>query len=340
MEAAHPPVVTSVNYQLQPVVIFNGNNWSIFHAAFTNYARQQGFYTMLGDDGVQEPDGDGADRWRQRMAQATTALTSGWVSQNILSLFRYSNDENANSIWRKLNKHYGNITDIRQMSLRDRAERLKQKNDESLMDWLGNLNSRVADLAASGHECDDTYRKQLVRHNCNQRYHPLVQQILLVNPQQTYEDFSMALLETAADNEELFRNGDRAYFSSNNRGRNGGRHRHQSGGRFNSGRFEHQHSNAGRNRSSGIRNNNSRGNARRGNSQRGNNNNRSRETCHTCGGRGHFSRDCANNQRRNHRAHNAQEQVFNQQSNSHLQHLLILSVQTLIKQLDCNGSVS
>ena len=75
MEAA-APVVATVNYQLQPVVCFTGKNWSMFHAAFVNYARQQGFYTMLGEEGANEPQENG-DRWRQRMAQATTAITSG-----------------------------------------------------------------------------------------------------------------------------------------------------------------------------------------------------------------------------------------------------------------------
>ena len=124
-----PPVVASVNYQLQPVVTFNGTNWSVFHSAFTNYARQQGFYQMLGEDGRAEPEGDGAERWRQRMAQATTALTSGWVSSNVLCLFKYENDDNANTIWRRLCDFFGNVKDIRQMSLRDRAERLKQRDN-------------------------------------------------------------------------------------------------------------------------------------------------------------------------------------------------------------------
>ena len=91
------PVVATVNYQLQPVICFNGKNWSTFYAAFTNYARQQGFYTMLGDEGANEPNEQG-ERWRQRMAQATTALTSGWVSLNILATFKHNNTDNANVV--------------------------------------------------------------------------------------------------------------------------------------------------------------------------------------------------------------------------------------------------
>ena len=49
------PVVATVNYQLQPVVTFTGNNWATFSAAFTNYARQQGFYGMLCEEGDNEP---------------------------------------------------------------------------------------------------------------------------------------------------------------------------------------------------------------------------------------------------------------------------------------------
>ena len=76
---AEAPIVAQVNYSLQPVVQFNGENWSTFSAAFVNYARQQGFYGMLGDEGAREPE-QNAERWRQSMAQATTALCSGWVS--------------------------------------------------------------------------------------------------------------------------------------------------------------------------------------------------------------------------------------------------------------------
>ena len=226
---AQAPVVATVNYQLQPVICFTGKNWSIFHAAFVNYARQQGFYTILGEEGVNEPN-ENADRWRQRMAQATTAITSGWVSQNILAAFRHENDDNANTIWRRLTAHYANVTDIRQLSLRDRAERYRQRDNETMMDFLGHLNMRVADLAASGQQCDSTYRKQLVRNNCNSRFRPLITQILLINPNQSYEDFTLALLEAAADSEEYVHshnNNDRAYFSNSNRSRGyRGRHEH------------------------------------------------------------------------------------------------------------------
>ena len=65
------PVVAHVNYQLQPVVVFDGRNWAMFQAAFENYARQQGFYEVLGDDGAEEPQDpkiqhDGARRWRKQ----------------------------------------------------------------------------------------------------------------------------------------------------------------------------------------------------------------------------------------------------------------------------------
>jgi hypothetical protein len=143
------PVVAQVHYQLQPVVAFTGSNWAMFHAAFTNYARQQGFFAMLGREGDEEPN-ENAERWRQRMAQATTALTSGWVNEEVLSIFRYSNTDNANTIWRRMNLYYGNITDIRQMRLRDVAERHRQAADESLISWMGSLNIKVSDLEASG----------------------------------------------------------------------------------------------------------------------------------------------------------------------------------------------
>ena len=123
--------IANVTYSLQPVVQFNGDNW----ATFLNYARQQGFYDLLGEDGVNEPR-ENPERWRQRMAQATTALCSGWVSDRVLPVFQYTSDENANSIWRRISSHYNNVTDIRSLSLRDRAEGFKQ-TDKPLMDWLG-----------------------------------------------------------------------------------------------------------------------------------------------------------------------------------------------------------
>ena len=168
-------IVASVNYQLQPVVKFTGDNWAMFSAAFINYARQQGFYGMLCEKGNHEPN-EHVERWRQKMGQATTALTSGWVSDYILGLFRYSNRENANVIWGRMHKHYSNVTDVRQMRLRERAEGCKQQENEQLMIWLSNLNTRVAELEATGFEADHTYRKSLVRHNSNNRYRPLIQQ--------------------------------------------------------------------------------------------------------------------------------------------------------------------
>ena len=79
------PVIANVNYQMQPVnnCDFQGReNWSVFQAAFENYACQQGFFQMLGDDGDREP-GENPDAWRRKMAQATTSLTSGWLSDKI-----------------------------------------------------------------------------------------------------------------------------------------------------------------------------------------------------------------------------------------------------------------
>ena len=104
------PVAAHVNYSLQPVVQFNGSNWSTFYTAFSNYAGQQGFFGVLGQEGVEEPQ-ENPERWRQRMAQATTALCSGWVSDRILSVFRYNSNEDAHTLWRKLSAHYGNVTD-------------------------------------------------------------------------------------------------------------------------------------------------------------------------------------------------------------------------------------
>ena len=174
-------------------------------------------YGVLGEEGAREPE-EHPERWRQKMAQATTALCSGWVSDKVLSVFRYTSSENAHSLWRKLSIFYGNITDVRQLQLRDRAERYRQEN-LALMDWLGGLNSRVADLEASGHNCDDTYRKQLVRHNCNDRFRPIIQQLLLASPRSTYEEFSMALLEAAVDFEDSNRGNQRGYYSNRSRSR-------------------------------------------------------------------------------------------------------------------------
>ena len=107
------PILGQINYQLQPVVMFAGDNWSPFAAAFLNYARQQGFYGMLREDGAEEPDGDAREPWRRKMAQATTAITSGWVSEKILSVFRSSTHDNAHTIWRRTEtvyKHYQHQT--------------------------------------------------------------------------------------------------------------------------------------------------------------------------------------------------------------------------------------
>ena len=126
--AAEVPIAATVNYSLQPAVQFTGENWSVFNAAFSNYARQQGFYGMLGEEGAEEPRENQAT-WRRLMAQATTELNSGWVSDKVLPVFRHATDDNAHTIWRRMKAHYSNVTDIRQLQLRDKAERYKQQNE-------------------------------------------------------------------------------------------------------------------------------------------------------------------------------------------------------------------
>ena len=247
------------------------------------------------------------------MAQATTALSSGWVEHKVLNVFKYSTFDNANIIWKRLTAHYSNVTDIRQLTLRDKAERCRQRPDQHLMDWIGVLNSRVAELAASGHDCDDTYRKQLVRHNSNDKFKPVIQQILLQNPRSTYEEFLMALLEAAADMEEPPRQGERAYFMSSRsraRGRRSSNHGRSQGRYQNS--FQTNH--GGANNQSGYRHS-FQGASNRGSRERSMPNRSNQGTCSTCGGRGHFSRQCANNRSRGqsrgnfrHRAHHAEAQ--------------------------------
>jgi hypothetical protein len=102
----------------------------------------------------------------------------------------------------RMQQFYGRNSDIRKMSLRDRAERYKQGPNESMQQFLGNLNDRVSDLEATGFQCDAAYRKQLVRFNCNNKYKPIVFQILLSNPGATYSQFMMTLLEAVVDGEE------------------------------------------------------------------------------------------------------------------------------------------
>ena len=206
---------------------------------------------MLGPEGQEDLGDNTVDRWRQKMAHATTALISGWVSPQILDVFRYSNTDDANTLWRRLQKHYGNITDDRQLTLRDRVERFKQRDGEPFMAWLGGLNSRMAELESSGHDTDDAYRKMILRCNCSDRIRPIVTQLLLLNNRGTYEELCMSLLENVTDNND--RSGGRSqhnsYFGQRNasNGRRGGfsrgRGRFQSSGRQ---MPQHQQSQRGR----------------------------------------------------------------------------------------------
>jgi hypothetical protein len=144
------PVIANVNYQMQPVVVFDGTNWAVFQSAFENYARQQGFYPMLTEDGRAEPEVN-ADRWRQRMAQATTALTSGWITDKMLGLWRHSNNDNAYTIYSRIRAYYGEATGLRALTARDRVERYRQGDDEDLVDFMSAMNIRVAELGATGY---------------------------------------------------------------------------------------------------------------------------------------------------------------------------------------------
>ena len=88
---------------------------------------------MLGDDGQAEPDAD-PERWRRQMAQATTALVSGWISEKILAIFRLNNTDNAHVIWGRLQQHYSNVTDIRSFTSETGLSDLNR--DQSLL-WTG-----------------------------------------------------------------------------------------------------------------------------------------------------------------------------------------------------------
>ena len=214
--AAPAPVLANINYQLQPHVKLTRENWAIFEAAFGNYATQQGFFEAL----------EAGDVAPAKMAQATHALTSGWVDNRVLSLFRHTASDNAYDIWTRMQQFYGRNSDIRKMSLRDRAERYKQGPNESMQQFLGNLNDRVSDLEATGFQCDATHRKQLVRFNCNSKYKAIVFQILLSDPGANYSQFMMTLLEAVVDGKERERDTQsqsQPYFSSRGRSTNRGR---------------------------------------------------------------------------------------------------------------------
>ena len=179
---------------------------------------------------MREPQ-ENPERWRQKMAQATTALTAGWLSEKMLNLNRYSNTDNANTIWRRLCNSHSRVTGLKQMQLKDRVERCVQRQDESLADWLAELNMNIASLEASGFNADDDFRKNNVRHSSNEKFRPLITQVALINPDCSYEEFQQRLLEAAADSEERSGRRGQAYYAasrgrtSNARSRNGFRGR-------------------------------------------------------------------------------------------------------------------
>jgi hypothetical protein len=123
---AAPAPENVITYTMTPHVKFDGENWAVFKSAFSDYARQHGFHGELA----------GTSDDARRLAQATTALCSGWIAPKVLSLFKLSATDTAPVIWARLEAYYGRESDVRKMSLRDRAERRKQGANEPLFDFL------------------------------------------------------------------------------------------------------------------------------------------------------------------------------------------------------------
>ena len=142
-----PEVVAVVQHNHQAVILFDGSNAINFTMAFSNFAKQQGFWELVEGTRLRPNDGDPTqERWDRQNAQALNSLRS-WISPRKLHLFLYSPDDTARDVWQRIERRTGGQgAQARRSEARRRLQQHFQKAGEPLEDWLAGLNERFMDL--------------------------------------------------------------------------------------------------------------------------------------------------------------------------------------------------
>ena len=147
---ARPAVVAVVQHNHQAVTIFDGSNSLNFKMAFTNFARQQGFWDLI--DGTRlRPDGAGIarDDWDRQNGQALNSLRS-WIAPKILHIYLYCTEDTAREVWLRYERRTGGHgAQARRSAARQRVQNHFQKQGEPLEEWIAELNARFMDLEIS-----------------------------------------------------------------------------------------------------------------------------------------------------------------------------------------------
>ena len=195
-----PEVVAVVQHNHQAVTVFDGSNALNFNMAFTNFAKQQGFYDII--DGTRPRPGDNEQRaqnaWDRLNAQALNSLRS-WIAPKKLHLFLYSQDDTAREVWERIERRTGGQgAQARRSDARWKLQSHYQKPGEPLEEWPAELNARFMTLKMTGFPgMDDQFRKETLLQQIHPTLKPIAQQIDLQMPGAHYGEFFNYLLDRA-----------------------------------------------------------------------------------------------------------------------------------------------
>ena len=173
-----PEVVAVVQHNHQAVTVFDGTNGLDFTMAFTNFARQQGFWDIVDGTRPRPPNNNdrGQQQWDRQNGKALNALRS-WIAPRRLHLFLYSPDDTAHDVWSAiLRRTGGQGAQARRAHARNRLQRHYQKQGEPLDEWLAGLNAIFMDLELTGFPgMDDMFRKETLMQQVHPMHKPIGQ---------------------------------------------------------------------------------------------------------------------------------------------------------------------
>ena len=194
-----PNVVAVVQHNHQVVTVFDGNNAINFTMAFSNFAKQQGFWDIVNGT-TERPDEDerAQERWDRQNAQALNSLRS-WIAPRKLHLFLYSPEDTARDVWMRIERRTGGQgAQARRSEARRRLRQHFQKAGEPLEDWLAELNARFMDLELTNFPgMDDALKKETLLDQVHPTHKLIAQQIDIQVPNSSYGEFFNLFLDRA-----------------------------------------------------------------------------------------------------------------------------------------------
>ena len=205
----------------QAVTIFDGTNGLNFEMAFSNFARQQGFWDIVDGTRPRPVDNDRAQQqWDRQNGQALNCLRS-WIAPKKLHLYLYSPEDTAREVWMRIERRTGGQgAQSRRAKARTRLQHHYQQQGEPLEEWLAGLNERFMDLEKCNFPgMDDMFRKETLLQQIHPMYKNVAQQLDIQMPDASYGDYFNYLLDRVEIDARTDDVPSRGYFSGTSGGK-------------------------------------------------------------------------------------------------------------------------